>query len=201
MLQGDETTCTYLENAADIFRYNLNGLDSNATLREEIDNVVSYMYLLKTRFSDRIQFNLEIDDADYKLLGFVVPRMILQPIVENAYIHGIGEIEEGGLIRLTAKRDDQYVYLTVSDNGKGISQEKITAILNGEPEEFAEAKPRQRGHTTGIGVDNVMKRLRLFFGKHDVMRIECTGGETRFTFLLPIEKEKGEEHVSCADCG
>jgi len=201
MLQGDAATCTYLENAADIFRYNLNGLDSNATLREEIDNVVSYMYLLKTRFSDRIQFSLDLDESDSKLLGFVVPRMILQPIVENAYIHGIGEIEEGGTIRLIARRDAQYVYLTVSDNGKGIEEERIAAIINGEPEESAEEKPRQRGHTTGIGIDNVMKRLRLFFGKQDVMKIECTDGETRFTFILPTEIEKGEEHVSCADCG
>jgi two-component system, sensor histidine kinase YesM len=191
MLQGDEITCTYLENAADIFRYNLNGLDSNATLREEIDNVVAYMYLLKTRFSDRIQFFLEIDETDYKLLNFVMPRMILQPIVENAYIHGIGEIEEGGTIRLIAQRDDKHVYLTVSDNGKGIGEDKIAAIINGESEELTEVKPGQRGHTTGIGVDNVIKRLRLYFGKHNVMQIECTGGETKFTFILPVEIENG----------
>ncbi len=192
MLQGDQTTCTYLENAADIFRYNLNGLDINATLKDEINNVVSYMYLLQTRFGDRVRFSLEINESDQKLLDFVVPRMTLQPIVENAYIHGIGEMEDGGTIRVSAGRDDKNVYVTVSDNGKGIGQEKIDAILNGASEEMIREKPKQKGHTTGIGVDNVLKRLRLFYGKHDVMRITCKDGETKFIFVLPIQKGQEE---------
>jgi len=192
MLEGDQTTCTYLENAADIFRYNLNGLDTNATLKDEINNVVSYMYLLQTRFGDRVHFSLEIDESDQNLLDFVVPRMMMQPIVENAYIHGIGEMEEGGTIRVAARRDDKQVYVTVSDNGKGIAKEKIDAILNGTSEELISEKPKQKGHTTSIGVDNVLKRLRLFFGKHDVMQIACTDGETKFIFVLPIEKGQEE---------
>lgn len=193
MLQGDQITCTYLENAADIFRYNLNGLDTNATLKDEIDNVVSYMYLLQTRFGDRVSFSLEIDKSDQKLLNFVVPRMTLQPIVENAYIHGIGEMEDGGTIKLTAHRDNEIVFVTIEDNGKGISPQKIDSILNNTPEDIVEVNSMQRGHTTGIGLDNVLKRLRLFFGVHDVIHIECTNGVTRFIFVLPINKGLGEE--------
>lgn len=188
MLNGDETTCTYLENAADIFRYNLNGLDTNATLEEEISNVVSYIYLLQTRFGDRVRFSLEMDKNDRELLRFVVPRMTLQPIVENAYIHGIGEMEDGGIIRLIATHDDKHVFITVADNGKGISQEKIDDIFYKSTEDFSSVKPVQKGHTTGIGVENVLKRLRLYFCESNVMQIECSGGETRFKFILPKEK-------------
>lgn len=200
MLQGDKTTCTYLENAADIFRYNLNGLDSNATLKQEIENVVSYMYLLQVRFSDMVDFSLEADKTDSELMGLLVPRMTLQPIVENAYIHGISEMEEGGKIRLRAWRKENLAYVEVSDNGRGISPEKIESILNGSQKRTAESDPRKRGHTTGIGLDNVLKRLRLFFDRRDVMWIECSGGLTKFTLVFPINSEKGDGYVPGTDC-
>lgn len=188
MLQGDQTTCTYLENAADIFRYNLYGLDTNVTLKEELDNVVSYMYLLQTRFGDRVKFLLQADQSDQILMNYTVPRMILQPIVENAYIHGIGEMEEGGTIRVSAQRESGTIYISICDNGKGIKQEKIDEILNGSSENSDSVKSKKIGHVSGIGVDNVLKRLRLFYGRQDVMRIECTGGETRFIFVLPVQR-------------
>lgn len=189
MMQGDDMTCNYLENAADIFRYNLKGLDCNATLREEIDNVISYMNLLTTRFGDAVHFRLDCPD-DTEILSTVLPRMTLQPIVENAYIHGIGPREEGGMIRLIVSRDEEYVYVTVSDNGVGMTQETITRLLREDKEDSVPMRRAQKGHTTGIGVDNVLKRLRLFFGHTDVMCIECGGGETRVIFTLPIAQQE-----------
>ncbi len=194
MMQGDDITCTYLENAADVFRYNLKGLDCNATLREEIDNVISYMHLLTTRFGDAVQFELDCPE-DPAILGTVLPRMTLQPIVENAYIHGIGPREGGGTIRLIVSGDKDYTYVTVSDNGVGMSQETIDRLLREDAEETVPMRRAQKGHTTGIGVDNVLKRLRLFFGRTDVMRIECSGGETRVTFALPTASQE-EQHGS-----
>lgn len=199
LLQGDKLTCTYLENAADIFRYNLKGLDSNATLRQEIENVVSYMYLLQMRFSDMVNFTLEADKEDLALMNFVVPRMTLQPLIENAYIHGISQKEEGGNIRLHAWRDEAFVYVEVCDNGSGLSQEQIENILEAHSEETGEERLQQKGHTTGIGLDNVLKRLRLFFDRRDVMWITCSGGLTKFTLVLPLAKEKEIKNVSDND--
>ena len=206
MLQGDRTTCTYLENAADIFRYNLNGLDTNATLREEIANVVSYMYLLQTRFSDLIRFDLEADRDDAELMEFAVPRMTLQPLIENAYIHGISSREEGGTVGLKVWKRDGFARIEVSDNGRGLSQEKIDSILNGGlpgegPDErpAGTAHPSGIGHTTGIGLDNVLRRLRIFFETEDVMRIGRADGITRFTLVLPLGGKKEREDVPGAD--
>ena len=97
MLQGDDITCEYLENFADIFRYNLKGLDYNATLQEEINNVAAYMNLLITRFGDVIDFRLS-EPEDDSTKNFIMPRMTLQPLVENAYIHGVSKFDEGGII-------------------------------------------------------------------------------------------------------
>lgn len=200
MLQGDRTTCEYLENAADIFRYNLNGLDTNAALSEEISNVVSYMYLLQTRFSDLIRFTLDVDRNDAELMECTLPRMTLQPLVENAYIHGISSREEGGTIGLKVRKTDGTARIEVSDNGRGLSEEKIRSILGGgQPGEGADERAAGAGHTTGIGLDNVLRRLRIYFDRNDVMQIERAGGVTKFTLILPLRHEKEKEHVPGSD--
>ncbi|NLU53172.1 MAG: histidine kinase [Clostridiaceae bacterium] len=186
MLEGDKKTCTYLENAADIFRYNLKGLDSFVHLREEIENVRSYVYLLQTRFGDSVNFELDYG-KDESALDIIVPRMVLQPIVENAYIHGISEMEEGGKITLKVDSDEDNVYVYVMDNGKGITQEKIEELLgdSGDNDELNLVLSTKKGHTTGIGVDNVIKRLRLYYNRHDVVDIKREDGLTKFIFKLP----------------
>jgi len=186
MLEGDKKTCTYLENAADIFRYNLKGLDSFVHLREEIENVRSYVYLLQTRFGDSVNFELDYG-KDESALDIIVPRMVLQPIVENAYIHGISEVEEGGKITLKVDSDEDNVYVYVMDNGKGITQEKIEELLgdSGDNDELNLVLSTKKGHTTGIGVDNVIKRLRLYYNRHDVVDIKREDGLTKFIFKLP----------------
>ena len=184
MLHGDDITCTYFQNAADIFRYNLRGLDTNATLRQELENINAYMNLLQTRFGDTVQFRQQIEEKT-DLLDFVLPRMTLQPLVENAYIHGISEREDGGVIRLAAWEEGDEIRVAVCDNGKGMTPEKIEELLHVDPEEQEQALRIRKSHVSGIGVDNVLQRLRLFYGRTDVMEITCEEGETCFLLKLP----------------
>ncbi|MFA5675253.1 MAG: histidine kinase [Christensenellales bacterium] len=190
MLQGDDVVRSYLENAADIFRYNLKGLESYATLQEEIDNAVAYMYVLKARFGDSIEFEINTGD-DPRALKLAVPHMMLQPIIENAYIHGISGKEEGGRITLHVESSSSYVYVTVSDTGPGMSNETIDALLKGE----SKRKKPAIGHTTGIGIDNVLRRLRMIFETQDVMDIKCNSAGTRIIFKLPYPAEEGDKYV------
>jgi len=187
MLQGDDVTCNYLENFADIFRYNLKGLDYNATLLEEINNVVAYMSLLMTRFGDVIDFRLDIPE-DEKMKDFILPRMTLQPLVENAYIHGISKFEEGGIIELKVKRDESTMQVIISNTGDEIPEETIQLILSRKLK--SQKSPSKKGHTTGIGIDNVLNRLRLFYEEKDVMDITCSGGRTNFILTLPLDYKK-----------
>lgn len=184
MLQGDDVTCNYLENTADIFRYNLKGLDFDATLQDEINNVVSYMSILQTRFGDVIDFRLKVEDSP-ALVGFVLPRMTLQPLIENAYIHGVSQFDEGGIIELIVKQVDENVEILISNTGEGLTDEMIQLILN---RKIKNKENRMKtGHTTGIGIDNVLKRLRLFFEREDVMNITCFNNRTNFILTLPLE--------------
>lgn len=186
MLQGDNVTCEYLENFADIFRYNLNGLNYDATLGEEISNVEAYMKLLITRFGDFIDFRLKVPEEE-PVSNFILPRMTLQPLVENAYIHGISKSEQGGIIEVTVKKEIHYLYITISNTGEEIPYDTVKLILS---RKYKKDRTRDKaGHTTGIGIDNVLNRLRLFYKKEDVMNITYTGGRTNFILKLPLKNK------------
>lgn len=182
MLQGDDITCSYLENFADIFRYNLKGLDYHATLEEEISNVLAYINLLKTRFGDIIDFRLEIPE-EAAINEFILPRMTLQPLVENAYIHGISKAEDGGIIELKFKLEDNIIYISIINTGNEIPEETIKLILSRKYKK--EKNTTYKGHTTGIGIDNVLNRLQLFYEEKDVMDIICKDGRTHVILALP----------------
>lgn len=185
MLQGDNVTCEYLENFADIFRYNLKGLDYNATLQEEINNIEAYMNLLITRFGDIIDFRLHFPEEE-AVRNFILPRLTLQPLVENAYIHGVSKCEEGGIIEVKVECVETRLFITISNTGDEISPEIIHLILSRRyKKRNAEEK---KGHTTGIGIDNVLNRLRLFYGEKNVMDINCGGGKTNVILMLPFPK-------------
>ena len=183
MLQGDNVTCEYLENFADIFRYNLKGLDYNATLSEEIANVEAYMNLLITRFGSFIDFQLDFPEEE-GVRNFILPRMTLQPLMENAYIHGVSKLEGGGIIRLVVKRERKRLYITISNTGEEIPRETVKLILNRKYKK--KNNTEKRGHTTGIGIDNVLNRLRLFYEEKDVMDITYTDGMTIVILMLPM---------------
>lgn len=190
MLQGDQETCEYLEDTANVFRYNLKGLDIDATLQEEVDNVCAYMNLLIVRFGEVVKFDLNIpNDAEIKCLK--IPRMTLQPLIENAYIHGISQNEEGGTIRLFAEKDNDCVYVTIANNGSVFPKEKIQSILQGTYNKKEHSL--ESGHTTGIGLDNVLKRLRLFYNTDDVMDIISSENNTEIVLKFMLKRNLTEQ--------
>ena len=101
-----------------------------------------------------------------------MPSMILQPIVENSVNHGIKEMEGKGKITLRVYHDGEAVAVSIKDNGTGMSQEMIDRVLTGEMTD--EEKPAPAG-AHGIGMDNVIKRLRLFTEREDSVLIKSKG--------------------------
>lgn len=168
MLEGADRACSFIENAAEMFRYNMRNLDKPVTVGDEIRNVENYMNLLGERFADRIECTISKEE---KILNQKIPCMILQPIVENAFIHGIGDVEYPGRISLSAIRQGEYAEIIIRDNGKGMTDEKIHEILSGDIVERAESEGRHEGHTNGIGLNNIISRLKIFYSREDILDI------------------------------
>ncbi len=179
MLEGAERTSVFMEDISRIFRYNVKSISRKVKIKEEIDTVRAYGNLFHVRFGDIIQFSYNIDCS---LLDIDVPPLIIQPMVENAAIHGVGNLEEGGEISISLEQGPPgWAYVTIEDNGVGMNEETRLKILRGHTFES-----EKTGHTTGIGVHNVVQRLRLFFGDQDVFDISSQPGiGTCVTLKLP----------------
>ncbi len=187
LFEGAERTQTFLEKLAESLRYNLGDIGNSATLSQEIASIDNYVYLLRERFGDSVRYVKEIEAG---LPDLSMPRMILQPIVENAFVHGIGQLEGGGEISLKAWRVGSHVLVRVGDKGPGMAPATQARLLAGQwhSQETGSGVRSHSGH--GLGLGNVIERLMLYFGVENasqVLAIEGGSGDgTRITLTLPF---------------
>ena len=182
MMEDAEQTGIFVEKMADFFRYNVKKGQEDATLGEELEAVDNYIYILNVRFAGDIHFSKEVDEL---LENVRMPSMILQPVVENAVNHGIRDIEWEGKIHLTVTGDADYIRISVKDNGKGMTQEQIEGVLSGNREHRNE-----EGDSTGIGMNNVISRLELYYEESGLMEInsEGEGKGTETVIYIPVRE-------------
>ncbi len=192
IMEDADRTAAFMEDVAKIFRYNVQSLNRVVTLGEELTILRSYGNMFEVRYGDRINIVYDIDES---CLGAKVPPLIIQPLVENAAIHGLGEKEEGGTITITMETVDEMIFVSVTDDGIGMGQDTINKIMDDEIK--TGNSNRKIGHTTGIGTQNVIHRLRLFFKRDDVIKIESIPGKmTKITLMLPyIDSKTGDWNV------
>lgn len=157
-------------------------------LSEEIKCVDSYVLLQKMRYGDKFDVQYNIDD---EILSYRVPRLILQPLVENAIIHGFEDIESGGIIIINGRKQLDSMLIEVVDNGKGISAEKVSGILKGSND--------KKGRFSNIGLNNVNDRIELHFGSDYGLTISSHEGiGTTVQMRLPLS-EGGVVDAKTAD--
>lgn len=180
MMEGADRTYEYVQNMADFFRYNIKKGHDSVPLKEELEMVDSYIYILNVRFSGEIHYEKDVDPS---LANLVVPSMILQPIVENSVNYGIRGISWEGKIELSVYRENDKAYISIRDNGIGIAPEKIEKIMSGKLKEADINKG-----SNGIGLDNVISRLKLFYDRDDVFEIGSPGKDkgTRVLISIPL---------------
>ena len=201
-LEEAEQTTRLIEAVAAILRYNLSDFDKASTLREEVRIVQEYFYIQQTRFGERIRFETDIEDD---CLDIEIPSLILQPLIENAFMHGVESYEENGVISLDIYRYNDRIYVDVMDNGAGMDEtikRRLLQYVEGlVPEEGYEAE-KTKGQSTGIGVKNVIRRLQLFYQRNDVVEIESAVNKgTNFRLTIPDVAKRGNELVKNSYCG
>lgn len=154
LFEGAEETNALLQALSRLLRYSLRRIGQSVKMSEELSNVKDYLAIQRVRFGDRILITINVADD---VLPAQIPVLTLQPLVENAIIHGLESREEGHLSLKGYKQGD-FVTIEVVDDGTGISAERLAEIRDSSVDHSG------RGHTTGIGLDNVHKRLQHFFG-------------------------------------
>ncbi|MNZ79552.1 Sensor histidine kinase YpdA [compost metagenome] len=192
LLEGAEKTSDLIVSMSNLMRYNLRQLDQPVTLGEELEHVKEYFVILQTRFRNRIQLKLNIDQS---VLHVPIPALTLQPLVENAFQHGLERMEKGGTIQLSMAAAGDHIRIVITDNGAGMDEDTRQALLR------LEAEPGG-SQSTGLGTRNVFKRLQLFYGTEDLVSINSSPGNgTTITLLIPCAKEDDKVYVPTADRG
>lgn len=187
MLEDNKSTIGLIEAISQILRYNLDK-GKVVTLQEEIDVLRAYIYIQEMRFQERMSFKLNIcgyiEDA-------IIPPMTLQPIVENAIIHGLCDKPKDGIISIDILRQSDYIKIMVNDNGKGISKSVMDEI-------FTE-KDRSISKKSSIGLSSVKKRLELYFMQDDLISIQSeVDAGTVVTVLIPVNRDEKISHKEVA---
>lgn len=172
--------------------------DANMTvpLKQELSLLSEYFQIQQLRYGDGIRFQICIPD---EYMDFLVPRFILQPLVENSIFHGFSTNAPNGTISLFAtihnfnQDDDQQLILELIDNGVGIEPEVLKTILTSSEKENTSHKIGS-GSMTRIGIKNIDERIRLIYGAQYGLSITSTlGCGTQVTIRLPALHEKGEK--------
>ncbi|MNJ40587.1 putative sensor-like histidine kinase [compost metagenome] len=166
-----------------MYRYNMNIRNEWVQVKDEIMHIRNYMVIINKRYPEGIRIRFQMD-ADTRNL--FIPKLILQPIVENAVEHGLIPLLRGKkLLKISAKVDEELgrLYIYVLDNGVGLNKEQLENVeqsLNGET--------TQGGKEEGsIGLVNVHTRIRLICGEHFGLHIHSKRGKGTCTVLeLPL---------------
>ena len=166
-----------ISSLAGILRYNLGNSKLVVTLQDELDIVQQYAYIQEYRFGDRLK--IRICCSEPEVTQIAIPCFTLQPIVENAVIHGLEPRISGGLLKIKVYLSGSSVVVKIVDNGHGMSADKVSGIM-------AQRGKEALGHTNAIGLANVMSRLTIFCGRTNCFSIKSKVGlGTVVTLRIP----------------
>lgn len=146
------------------------------TLKEELENLKNYMAIQSYRFKDRVslQINLEEEDSQ-SVLNALIPKLTLQPIVENAVVHGFASTVSGGVVTVAVHLTGPNISILVSDNGKGMDQDALELLNRSFRENGAKKAPAGK-KGTGLGLQNVDKRIKFCYGGEYGLSVQSAPG-------------------------
>lgn len=163
---------------SDIFRYSIKNEDTLATLSEELECLNNYIKFQQYRYENRLNLELDIED---EFLSFMVPKCILQPLVENSILHNIEEISSKVNVKIHAGRVENHIELRVEDNGSCCDIDMLNRFLSGEENVFNSQK---------TGIRNVNERIKLQYGSRSGLKYQAgRDGGTAAVIVIYTENE------------
>ena len=167
---------------ARFFRLSLGKGKNIVTVKAEIDHVKNYLMIQNMRFKNKFDYEFDIAGDVFELSSL---KLMLQPLVENAIYHGMEFMDGDGLIRIKARHEMDELYISVSDNGLGMTEDKVNLVLAGKSNSG-------NGRGSGIGVKNVNERIKLYFGEDYGLKIESEP-DVGTTIIIHLPAKKYEE--------
>ncbi|WP_318245323.1 cache domain-containing sensor histidine kinase [Paenibacillus gallinarum] len=169
----NEQVCELVEALGSYYRLSVSKGREVITVGEEIEMVRNYLKIQEVRYQDVFEAQFDVDKNSCQS---PIPKLIIQPLVENSLYHGIRPSGTKGTIRISSRSTEGIVTITISDDGIGMSKEEIDEILNTE----------RKGQIKSFGLWGTMERLRIFYGNKDCIHINSVPGKgTHITLTIP----------------
>ena len=163
---GLDNVANMTESLATFFRYTISQGDHLVTLADELSNIENYYVIQRYRFGERLNLSVEYDaNEELELMKYRLPKLTLQPIVENAICHGIEKKIEKGTVRIKIETTPKRLIIRVSDDGVGIEGKRLEELsekINHAAINYAKPEIEEKG---GIAIVNVNSRIKLLFGE------------------------------------
>lgn len=179
LLKGEMQTSQYIDDFVELLQASINKKGVFVTVAEELHFLKNYLRLQNMRYEEEIAVIYEIEQGT---TAYFLPRLMFQPLVENAILHGLDLKRGKNHIIIGAKVVDEVLFLSVKDNGRGMSGEQIQKILT--------VKEKKNHGLSGIGVANVRERLQLYYGEAAGIRYESSESGTLAILYMPAYKEE-----------
>ena len=163
---------------AKLFRISLSKGKEIITVKDELQHAVSYLIIQKMRYKKKFRYNVDLPEElnDYSTL-----KLLIQPIIENSIYHGFSQILDEGEININIYSEGDTLVYKISDNGYGISEEKISSIMSGET---------KSKNSSGVGIKNVNERIKIYYGDSYGVTIESEPDEGTDVYIrIPLIKE------------
>ncbi|HHX61267.1 MAG TPA: sensor histidine kinase [Epulopiscium sp.] len=179
---GSDELAEDILSLSQLFRLVLSQGESIIPVEQEVKLNYHYLQIQKMRFNKKLDYRIDIDE---KILAYRIPKLILQPFVENAVIHGLECSGEMGFIEITGKLEETYLKFQIKDNGVGLTQDQINKIFSQD-----ESKEYSSTRIGGYAIKNVKERLDLRYQGDFKLNIESKIGDgTTITILIPANVE------------
>jgi len=192
---GLENVAKMTEALATFFRYTISNVENLVTLEDELTNVNNYYIIQRYRFGERLNLSVEYDtENEMEIMSYKLPKLTLQPVVENSIYHGIERKIGKGNVHIKIETTATRLIITISDNGIGMTEERLREIdekLNRTTLEYI--KPDSEAHS-GIAAVNVNNRIKLLFGEeYGICMYSTSNVGTDVEITLPLIKKDIKE--------
>ncbi|MFX3635886.1 MAG: sensor histidine kinase [Candidatus Pristimantibacillus sp.] len=188
-MSKNEEVITMITSLSKLFRISLSKGNTVITVSEELEHARHYLTIQQMRFKKKFDFTIE---ANEEVLACYTLKLVLQPLIENAIVHGIEYMVDEGHIRINARIQNEQLVLEIADNGVGMSAQKLEGILK-EVKAPRDDSRNQNSAGSGVAVRNVHDRIQLYYGSSYGLEFESEQEEgTTVRVYIPVIRERQE---------
>lgn len=191
IFQGSDSIANMAKSLAAFFRYSISRRENMVTILDELNNIKNYFLIQNYRFENKFRLYIEVEDEEEMIYSYLIPKMTIQPIVENSIFHGLETKPGDCYVKIRFWTTEDKVILIISDNGIGMSEDSLERLRYGMEYGPKEESIKTSPDGNGIALYNVNQRIKLAFGNMYGLQVYSTqNAGTDIEIIMPMVTDK-----------